>query len=445
VNETYRTAIESASNTLIELLVEDKSVIAHALGVDAVVRDMLRHVGQRVAEHVMSTIAEDAIADAMAVGLTVEHRSPISVRTLFGSVTVPSPYMANRATKARLRPVKAQHGLYGGVKTPAVERALVDFGVEESCELASKRFAEHYGQDIGRTSVLRVVKEVAEEAQTYVENRLTTAAEKFSEPLNVRPGVDRLLIELDGCMIRTGTLRPANDGTVTPVRGLASRKRDESWREVKVAFAREVISMDRTYVARMDNYATVVTDLFGAAVDRGLSERTQVHAVADGGNGLREELDAQFSGLTFLLDRMHLKSHLHETAEACGLKKDSKAQWVDAVLTLIDAGLVAEVITELNTITKAGYDGSDRARRLAGYLGRFQDALGYDDAVNAGLPIGSGEIESAHRYIPQKRLKIPGACWLPSTVKSILALRILRANDWWDDFWDQRSAARRAA
>ncbi len=56
------------------------------------------------------------------------------------------------------------------------------------------------------------------------------------------------------------------------------------------------------------------------------------------------------------------------------------------------------------------------------------------------LPIGSGEIESAHRYIPQKRLKIPGATWHPDTVNPMLALRIVRANGWWDDFWTKQSA-----
>lgn len=42
-----------------------------------------------------------------------------------------------------------------------------------------------------------------------------------------------------------------------------------------------------------------------------------------------------------------------------------------------------------------------------------------------GLPIGSGEVESAHRYIPQKRLKIPEATWHPNTVNPMLALRIM--------------------
>lgn len=58
-----------------------------------------------------------------------------------------------------------------------------------------------------------------------------------------------------------------------------------------------------------------------------------------------------------------------------------------------------------------------------------------------GLPIGSGEIESTHRYIPQKRLEIPGATWHPDTINPMLApmlaLPVIRANNWWADFWQQ--------
>jgi hypothetical protein len=49
-------------------------------------------------------------------------------------------------------------------------------------------------------------------------------------------------------------------------------------------------------------------------------------------------------------------------------------------------------------------------------LKRFSDAVHYEQLLAQGLPIGSGEVESAHRYIPQKRLKIPGATWHPDIV-----------------------------
>jgi hypothetical protein len=63
----------------------------------------------------------------------------------------------------------------------------------------------------------------------------------------------------------------------------------------------------------------------------------------------------------------------------------------------------------------------------------------YNEFKEKGYPIGSGEIESAHKSIPQKWLKIPGASWHKDSIDPMLALRILRADDWWDDFWNDRT------
>ncbi len=66
------------------------------------------------------------------------------------------------------------------------------------------------------------------------------------------------------------------------------------------------------------------------------------------------------------------------------------------------------------------------------YLATRKDQLKYAEAIAEGLQIGSGEIESAHRYVAQKRLKLPGAWW---PVEHVLALRINRLNGDWDAYW----------
>ena len=52
------------------------------------------------------------------------------------------------------RPVR-DLGLTHRSKTPALQRALTDFGIEDSFGLASSRFEEHYGWEIHRTPLLR--------------------------------------------------------------------------------------------------------------------------------------------------------------------------------------------------------------------------------------------------------------------------------------------------
>ena len=69
------------------------------------------------------------------------------------------------------------------------------------------------------------------------------------------------------------------------------------------------------------------------------------------------------------------------------------------------------------------------------YLEARKGQLNYREALAEGLPIGSGEIESAHRYVAQKRLKLPGAWWLAEHAEYMLALRINRLNGDWEAYW----------
>ena len=50
-------------------------------------------------------------------------------------------------------------------------------------------------------------------------------------------------------------------------------------------------------------------------------------------------------------------------------------------------------------------------------------------------------IESAHRYVIQERLKLPGAWWIAGNIESMLALRVVRANDDWGKYWANLATA----
>ena len=74
------------------------------------------------------------------------------------------------------------------------------------------------------------------------------------------------------------------------------------------------------------------------------------------------------------------------------------------------------------------------------YLLNRPEQLNYQDAIKRDLPIGSGEIESAHRYVVQQRLKRPGAWWQAHTAERMLALRVHRANRQWQHYWNRNTA-----
>jgi hypothetical protein len=76
-------------------------------------------------------------------------------------------------------------------------------------------------------------------------------------------------------------------------------------------------------------------------------------------------------------------------------------------------------------------------------LNAWRSQLDYPGALADGLPIASGEIETAHRYVARQRLKRFGARWRVEYAEHMLALRIVRIDGDWENYW--RHLARKAA
>ena len=431
MTELYTQFIQHTSQELAKLLLAHlpEEQLAQVQYTDQEAKAVLTRVGQEAMRLVFTALAEKVTEEAKQEGFTIERRPRIRVDVVFGAIEIESPYVWRKGEGRR--PVKERLHVEPATRTPAVERALADFGAEESFAHAAERFQEHYGYRVGASNVGRVVEAVATEAERYLHEKLHAAASAYATPQAVRRGVAELLVELDGCEIRTVTCENIRDAETQKI---IQRVRDLAWRDVRVGLAGRIDSARRTFVARLGSYAEVGKELFCAAILEGLSPATKVIGVADGGQGLREELQVHFPNLQFILDQSHLVSHLYETGEALHYAGAKRESWVRKKLEQISAGGVQTVMSALRRTAER----CDRARRLRAYLERFQDALCYDKFKAAGYPVGSGEVESAHRYIPQKRLKIAGASWKPETVNKMLALRLIRANGWWAEFWQQR-------
>jgi len=97
-----------------------------------------------------------------------------------------------------------------------------------------------------------------------------------------------------------------------------------------------------------------------------------------------------------------------------------------------------EVLLELEPFLEHQKVPDDKApvRCCYRYLKNRRGQFDYQAAIETDLPIGSGEIESAHRYIIQERLKLSGAWWKIDNAKAMLSLRLLRANNHWQKYWD---------
>ena len=75
---------------------------------------------------------------------------------------------------------------------------------------------------------------------------------------------------------------------------------------------------------------------------------------------------------------------------------------------------------------------AEEIEKLITYLDNQRDRLGYDRCKEEGLPIGSGGIESANKYISHARLKRSGAWWVIENGNNMLRLRCAMYNGTFD-------------
>jgi hypothetical protein len=423
-------------------LAHETDLARRATLLDADIDEISRQIGLETTRLVLTHILEEQVAVHQQAGLTSQRRPMIAYNVVFGCLELPSPYVWKQGAHAK--PLRDEMGISHHGRSDAVIRALSDFGSEESFGQASKRFTEHYHFRLSSSTASRVTKQVAADAQVYLEQKLAAAAQDDLQDGRTRPPCERILVELDACKIRTATLEELESSDErTPVFNNPKKRKILQWRDVRMGLSRPLDVRSKTYVGTMDAYPKVVDQLFHASVLGGMMADTAVIGVADGGIGLKEALDVRFANLQFVLDKTHLKDHLYETAEALGIGKDDRPAWVHTRLKTVSQGDVAQVKQAFEQ--EYEHQPHPRLKRLIGYLTRFYEAVDYEHFTAKGYPIGSGEIESSHKSVPQKRLKLPGACWHPDSINPMLSLRILRANNWWDEFWEDRTQKKIAA
>ena len=82
-----------------------------------------------------------------------------------------------------------------------------------------------------------------------------------------------------------------------------------------------------------------------------------------------------------------------------------------------------------------GVEGRRRVEVVANYLTTMEPYLHYDVYLAQGLPIATGAIEGACRYLVKDRMDITGARWSVEGAEAVLRRRSLAASDDFEAYW----------
>lgn len=142
--------------------------------------------------------------------------------------------------------------------------------------------------------------------------------------------------------------------------------------------------------------------------------------------------------VTMQLDVIHVLEYLWRAAYCFHAPGTPEAQeWVTKRLLMLLSGTSASDVAGGMTRSATRKELKNRAAvdECANYLCKNRDLLNYAQALADGLPIATGVIEGACRYLVRDRMDKTGARWSLPGAEAVLKLRALRTNGDFDAYW----------
>ena len=314
-----------------------------------------------------------------------------------------------------------------------LQRALTDLGADLPYARVMDKMVEHYGVVVCESTIRRVTlghaKKIHQRSQGFPQGLPATLG---------APG-QTFIAEIDGTMVPTVRA----DAT------RADRRKGKTvqWQECKVSLAHAHQSKDLFYAATLLGDVDVAGKQLRACTKRaGFGKGHRVHGLGDGAPWIARQVRQRFGSQgSYLVDFYHVCDYLSAAAKAIEDQPAAQQVWLDTQRQRLKTERPDAVLQALHEHIEPGATPDEDApiRQCWRYLGQRLGQLDYKGALSQGLPIGSGEIESAHRYLVQRRLKLPGAWWNEVNAEHMLSLRVNRANGEWLNYWatDLRFAA----
>jgi hypothetical protein len=338
---------------------------------------------------------------------------------VFGEVLVEEQIWSSPA-QSYIRVVASRLGVQPRGKSRRLQRALTDFGCEQSFAKASQSLREHYGFELGASAVRKATLCHAQRAKERLEKQ-------YEEPFRILPAIGQghVIAEVDGTMICTVEAGPRKS------------KKPREWKEMRLVAAQGQESASAVYAATFGTVAETGRRWGHCAKQAGWGLNSEIHAVGDGAEWISLQCQEVFGAQgRFLCDFFHVSEYLGAAAPVC--KADRPNPWRRTQQKRVRRGAVDKVLEALaEHLEPAGIADEEAPVRAAHrYLTNRLDCLDYPRADRLGLPIGSGLIESGHRHVLQARLKKAGTAWLRNNADEIAHLRVLRANQQWHSMWN---------
>ncbi len=303
----------------------------------------------------------------------------------------------------------------------------------KSFGLAAEGYREAVGGSMSADSVRRLTEGWG---QVVAEQRAVEAAQATAPVVVGESPRSRRVGEVDPIATQASV---SSDGAMVLIR-------EEGWKEVKLvaisAVTVDVVGARAVEAARPSRRAAdplVIlsqhsyqaglwdADAFGPyqyaeGLRRGLDHCARVTSTNDGAPWIERVTRFNFPAVPQIIDWSHAAEHVWVVAhDLYGEHTSAAQQWANTQLDALWQGRVADVVETFDRLQVAQVAPTPLARQAPDYFRTRQHQMRYDCFRRAGLPIGSGTVESAASTVVHHRLKRPGRGWKRESAQAMLA------------------------
>lgn len=207
------------------------------------------------------------------------------------------------------------------------------------------------------------------------------------------------------------------------------------WKEIKVgriflsSHQVEEVSKKRNII-RYSDYVVSLGNVkpFLSKMENRLDDYTgTLIFINDGAPWIWNWIEDAYPKAVQILDYFHAMEYLTGFADTYFKDQDQKKAWIESMENLLNDDKVGDVIKQLNIIAAPDHfktaECKDKLKSLLSYYNSHQKRMLYGTYKRKGYLVGSGPVESAHRNVIQKRLKLSGQRWTEQGAQNIACLR----------------------
>lgn len=362
-----------------------------------------------------------------------------TVETVVGKIRIRRPYFYCEKSNTGIYPMDEALGLTERRKQLDVQKAITGLAKEMPYASACELYESLTGLKVGSHCAHEITNEVAEglgvlevsPSREEVERKIESAGRKKGRKW--RP---IMVVGIDGADA------PTREQEEKQRKGGRPRWKGQ-WREAK-GFRIYLVDGDRIDHVVSWHQIQNEEELFESlrkVKTAGLipEELVRLCVVADGAPWIWNRVHEVFPTAKEVLDYYHCSEHVHRIAEIQYKTDPYQAlEWVEATIARLFCNDVEGVVSSLRGMIPESEEAASVIERGIGYLQKNKERMAYKTLRKGGYPLGSGGIESAHKFISHVRLKRSGAWWYVSNGNNMLALRCAKYNDTFDRIFDRR-------